>query len=223
MVAKGTYFDTSRPSLSRPVESVVYVEGADDAYFVDKILSDLKADVDRVEIISSGGKDKIPAALRALVLSSGFVRKTIKRIVVLRDADNDPAAASSDFVKACLAVGLPGPTAGNYVKMGDDRLIGLYLFPDCEKAGNLETLLLSANSDEPTHAIAAGCLDQAVKYYGDPELDRLPKRLAQIYLALQKEDCRGVGRAYGLGVFKESAEIANVRKFLANSLGIQHV
>lgn len=61
------YFDKRRPNLN--VESIVIVEGPDDAYFLDALFRKLMLDPKIISIQMAGGKDKIGTTLGPIEVS----------------------------------------------------------------------------------------------------------------------------------------------------------
>lgn len=212
MTAKGTYFDGAKNRLSTSHSRIIYVEGADDAYFLDKLLADLGIDPASTRVILTGGNAGIPAALRELVKNSYYIRRDIKRVLVLRDADDDPQKALKEFHDASKIAGLPEVSDGIVTEYDNGRFFAFHTLPAPGSPGDLEVLLLEGVMGSPRHDIANACLSEACKTLGD--LDRKTKRLAQLYMALHPEDCRGVGRAFALGAFSTTPQINKIGDFL---------
>lgn len=212
MSPKGLYFDRSKSALSNPRPNLIYVEGPDDAYFMDSLLAEAGASEDDVRISIIGGKDNSINSLTELVKSSAYVRKIIKKVLIVIDADKDPSATMNYLQSISTKIGLPNPVLRNFVRYEDDREFGVYLLPDCKSPGDLEELLISSVLEERRFEISKQAIDSAVAEYG--AFDRESKRIAQIYMALHPGDCRGVGRAFALGAFGRGGGVDELKRFL---------
>lgn len=211
-MSSGTYFYGSKHAVAEGKEIIVCVEGQDDAFFIDKLLEEIGADEKRVGIIYTGGIGEIPATLREITNSSAYVRGEIKRIAIIRDSDSDPKKAIVSIHKALSAAQMATPMHGAVAQYNGSREVALYVVPDGSSAGNLETLLLDANKDDPKLLDVTANFKAICAKYG--ALDRSEKRIAQMYMAVRPEECRGLGRAYKLGVFAESPAIKSIKGFL---------
>ena len=153
------------------VRHIVLVEGTHDKDFVDQLLSEHGVMSSTIEILPLGGKTVLGSHLRVLVKDPAFF--DISSLVVLRDADSivpdanatpeqlvEQATRSAplrslDSVKSCLSnAGLSVPS--KHAEMtGSSPRVGVYIFPDGQSDGMLESLCRKALQD---HA-ATPCID----------------------------------------------------------------
>lgn len=216
MKASGGYFSKSKSDLEKEVLFVG--EGQDDAYFFDSILSHLGADPAKVGIVYTDGKDNLDRNLRNIVQSRPFVRKTIRKIAILQDVDDEPRERLETIHKALKSVSLPIPKHCEILEFEKGRMIGTFLIPDMDRTGNLESLCFESVAASPKSKKVRAFFDEMQSEFGD--LDRYYKRLIQIYLACVPVECRGVGRATKIGVFPmASASFAEVLTFFDTFLG----
>jgi 5S rRNA maturation endonuclease (ribonuclease M5) len=68
---------------------VIICEGKDDAYFIDKLCTEIGADVERVGVVYSSGGTNIEQEVDLLMKSSSFVAGTTERVIIIRDSDSD--------------------------------------------------------------------------------------------------------------------------------------
>lgn len=110
MSRSGKYF-SERPAKNYK-KAVLYVEGVDDAHFVDRILDDLSASPDHVQIIFTGGNTKILPALGIIEKSSEYVRGEVSRVAVITDADRNPRSTLSKLFSEIQKLSFPEPENG---------------------------------------------------------------------------------------------------------------
>lgn len=135
-------------------DRVLVVEGYSDLLFYAELLEDL-GKLDKLFIKEVGGnshfKEKLETLITPLVLASK------QAIAVIADADTDaPAAATS--LEAILSK-LTGQTvkAGQWTN-GKPR-IGLFITPDGQTNGEIETLVWRAYASDPANARPRACIE----------------------------------------------------------------
>ncbi len=124
---------------------VIVVEGADDRRFLGALLQHLGLKTG-CQIIEAHGKDRLGPLVRTLPLTSGFAQ--VEVLAIFRDADNDPRAAFQSLCDSLRHNGLSAPSRPALVVPGKPS-VGIFVWPDCNTAGTLETLCLTAISGEP--------------------------------------------------------------------------
>jgi len=124
---------------------VIVVEGPDDRRFLRALFRHLGLETG-LQIIEAHGKDKLGPLLRTLPLASGFAQ--VETLAVFRDADDDPHAAFQSLCNSLRHAGLGAPFRPALVVPGKPS-VGIFVWPDCNTAGTLETLCLTAISGEP--------------------------------------------------------------------------
>lgn len=186
----GNFFDRKHQRQDR--ESIVLVEGVDDAYFLDHLLSEIAADPQKVGICHVGGTSKFEEFLAAVLKSSAFVTGQVTRYVIVRDADDNAECAQLETHKILQNLGEPEPTAGAFAARPDGRKVGLYIFPEPGMAGDLEMLCMSSLVTDARAIKVVSHIDEIEKDFG--ALDKRSKRLVQSYLAAAADPiCSGVG------------------------------
>jgi hypothetical protein len=135
---------------------VVVAEGFHDVRFICNLLRSLKienCDVTYPKKIPDGGngKDKIGAVLRGLAARASG----LEGILIVQDADRDPAASFAEAQAAFKFDGAPfkPPSAAFAVQPGKIKT-AVYLIPGPERTGTLEHLLFDAAADNNPDAAA---------------------------------------------------------------------
>ena len=123
-------------------EKVVFVEGKDEVNVIDSISKSLN--LGDIESRDVGGKDKFPINFPLAVRQSSF--GTVKTLAIIRDADDDEAAAFSSISALLRSNGLPAPQASGQFATDGTRRIGVLILPGSGRQGYLEDLFLDANA-----------------------------------------------------------------------------
>lgn len=216
MGAKGKYFNDDENGLKVGVPFVIFVEGPDDAYFLERILGQIGATPDQVLVEIMGGKGGAAKALKEYKKNAYYVRGIYRHVCVIRDADNDVGVAEAEVNAAYQQTGLPSPGNENIVVYDHGKSVALYLLPGGGNIGDLESLCLKAVDGGARYAVAKQCFDTANAEIAP--LDRSSKRIAQIYMAIHPEDCRGVGRAFQKNAFPDGPVMDPIRAFIGKFL-----
>lgn len=131
---------------------LLLVEGKDEVYLFSELLSDLEL-MNSIQIFPVGGKDKFPDTMSVLRLRPDFHQ--VQSIGIIRDADNDPAAAFQSICSCLQHLRLPVPKAPLLPKAGPPR-ITVMIVPDIHVKGMLEDVCLNSVSDDA----AMECVEQ---------------------------------------------------------------
>ena len=186
-----------RPSLERPIKAPkqLLVEGRTPEIFFREWVEavDLKGEV---EVRDYGSLADLTAYLRVFTGYKEF-REIVVSVGVVRDAEDKPAAAAFQAVCAALkTVALPAPEGINAFSQGNPRT-GIFVLPDCEGSGMLETLCWSALGADPKltphlECVAAylGCVRKS-----NVEIRNESKARVWAYLAGRGQFDPQVGRA----------------------------
>jgi hypothetical protein len=166
---------TAPPPVPVTLSKALLVEGATPMHFFEALLDELGFQ-DQVEIRSFGGVQDLRAALRALASSSEFAR-VVKSVGVVRDAESDAKGARQSAEDALGAAGLP-----------EGMRSSVFILPDNERPGMLETLCLDSIRQDPVFS----CVEQFFECIARqsvelPSPPRDAKNYAQAYLATRKE------------------------------------
>jgi hypothetical protein len=131
---------------------LLLVEGIDDAIFFEALLKQLN--LNDVEIWPIGIGRAFKERLGLLTKLSGFER--VKSIGIIRDADNDPAAAFTSISQALKENGLSAPASYGY-RSTETPITCIMIMPDgLNGQGMLESLCLRAIKDNP----AMSCINK---------------------------------------------------------------
>ena len=138
--------ESRRDSQHPPIKPKrLIVEGNDDRNFFQALVAHLS--MDDVSVRSHDGKDKLKSYLDALVTATEF--DDVRSLGIVRDA-NGCANSAFQSIQDCLCdAGLPVPpeVAQRYEateRMTNGRkapAVSVFVLPDCESPGSLETLL----------------------------------------------------------------------------------
>lgn len=217
MSAQGTYFNANEQHGRDGHSAIIVVEGADDAYFVNKILEDIAADAASVRIAVAKGNGGIASVLSAIALSPDYTTGVIEKLVIVTDADRSEVGTVNTVHATLRRLKLPTPQAGGFLNDGQ-REVGLLVIPGNGRTGELADLLLTATKDGRLATVEA-CYDGIVADFGALPTNRSrSKRIAHMYMQVRPEDCNGIGRAYALGAFNDDARIEEIRQFLRSAM-----
>lgn len=166
-------------SLDRPVtaEGQLLVEGRVPEMFFRELVSAYGLEK-AVEVRTFGdiSKDNLQTYLELLTQKAVF-KERVKRVGIIRDAEGSTAAGAFQSVQAALeGAQLPVPSALNKLE-GNPLAVGVFILPNCQDAGMLESLCLSAAAEieaaQPNGVLPCvneffACLDKGGKKPGNP-------------------------------------------------------
>ncbi len=202
----------SKPRLDVP--TVILVEGTDDGFFLDEVLTSINASPNEVGVCVADGKDNFSALLQVILKSPTFTSGKIRRYAVIRDVDDNLQTCLSECTSLFSQANEPLPQPGNFHIRSDGRHNGLFLMPSSAQVGSLETLALRTLQGHPIVAAADAYLSASVPNGG--ATDHLDKRRVQALLASMSSPlCNGVGWATRKGVFDvTSTSLQELKDFL---------
>jgi hypothetical protein len=190
------YFSGDNKVARQDREFLIFVEGADDAHFLDVVLSELDADPDRVGIVIVDGTTNFAPAMRSYQKTRFF--KSAQGVLILRDADDDREAAlrdTNDQVFKGFDLNLTHAT----FEERDSKRLGVYILPWENECGDLERLCLSTIEGSEEDKLAQEYMERA---QAGGALPQVFKRKAQVYLAANPGKlCRGAGMGFKRGCF----------------------
>ena len=206
------------PSLERRIKTPkqLLVEGRTSEIFFREWIETLELR-DQVEVRDFGSLSQLTDYLRNFAHLKKFRDGFVVSLAIIRDAEEKPAAAAFDSVCASLkAVGLSCPTGLASFSTGIPRT-GIYISPDCQGNGMLETLcwtLLQNDSRFTSHVACVkdylACLRQ-----GQANLPNETKTKVWAFLATQSKSDPQVGRAAQTGIWDwQNQAFAHLRAFL---------
>ena len=186
--------DDESQQLRIKSDKVLLVEGKDEKRFFEVLLKSLGA-VESIQTIPYGGKGNLKSFFHNLRVVPGFTG--LKSLGVTRDADCSSASAFQSVCRLLRNAGFDAPDQVSDQTLGNPQ-VSVFIFPDYENAGMLETLCLSAVKDDP----AIPCVEQYFQCLA--ESANLPtknpdKARAHVFLASRDRPELRVGEAAEAG------------------------
>ncbi len=127
------------------------VEGKDDEAFLSLAIKDFTG-AQNVQIIEIGGKDNLKKKLQTYKPFAGL---PLQIITVIFDADKSAKETFEEINRAITAAGLTAPNIlGAFSDNSEGIKMRVYLFPDNQNSGSLETLMLQSEECLPPAADA---------------------------------------------------------------------
>lgn len=207
------YARGSKEAIANKIAKIIYVEGQDDAWFIDEILTELQANPEEVGIVYTNGNGEFDKKISLLLKSSSYVQRFTKTVAIFMDADTDIEKTKEWMAKVLTGKGLPSPDHAQFIQYDNDRNFGLFYFPDGNSAGEIEDLLLYTVREDQRLAIVSSAFDEIDTVYGP--LPKRTKRIARMYGSVLPVKPCGMGRAYCEGIFpKDHPSIEVVRSFV---------
>ena len=189
---------------------LLLVEGKDEVFFFNTLLK--KINIQGVQVHSSGGKEKFKQEFRVIVNTRGFDK--LKSLAIIQDADNDPP--SSTFKKICSVFQtlreshLKPPVRIDEFTDTAPRT-GVFIIPDGQNQGKLESLCLSTVCSEPVMECVdsfMNCIKQKSNLEGNRY--RSPKDIhkarCRAFLSAMEEDIPSLGIATEKGYWNLDSE-----------------
>jgi hypothetical protein len=139
-------------SITQP--KVLLVEGKDEENFFKALID--HCELRNIDILVVGGKDRFPNELDAFLKTpdSG----NIKSYAIIRDADNDRAAAFQSIIALLKNQKEPYPNKPAEYGSNAKRRTGIFIMPGNQDGSMLEDLCLQTVADHP----AMGCVDSYI-------------------------------------------------------------
>ena len=188
---------------------LLVVEGEDDAGFFRAFVKHLN--FTDVQVLPIGGKTKTRKNLKALILSPGF--SDVLKLVVVRDADDNPKGAFQSVQDSLRASGLPVPLRPFELSGGKPQVMVMIL-PEKGTPGALEDLCLrSLEKDAILYCVQQhfNCL----KAQSVPLPKNIPKAMVQVFLGSKEESGMTLGVAAQAGYWPmDSDAFAEIRECL---------
>lgn len=132
--------DESSIQFRIELSKVLLVEGNDDRRFFGALLKKLEAS-STVQVLDYGGKDKLRPFLQNLPNVPGF--PDLDSLGITRDADCSFGSTIESVCNSLDSSELDVPQQAIVSTQGKPR-VSIFILPDCESPGMLETLCLSA-------------------------------------------------------------------------------
>jgi hypothetical protein len=185
------------------------VEGRDTEVFFLALIRTLS--LGDIQLQNFGGKDELADFLSALVASPGFKTK-VNSLGVVRDADNDALSAFRSVCSGLRKSKLTVPKEPAVIFDGNPR-VGVFILPNAESRGMLETICLDSVSNDP----AMVCISEYFRCLEDVGLvpSNIDKAKVQAFLASRQKPGLRLGQAASKGYWQFSNQIFdNLKRFL---------
>lgn len=178
----------SRKSIE--YSKVLVVEGRDDFEFFIALLRNLGL-LPEIEVRNAGGEIK-EEYLKTLIATRGF--PNVVSLGIVRDAEKENAKSAFDSVcNGLKKVGLSVPEKPLAVVDGEPN-VSVYIMPDCENPGMLETLCL----ESVNNSLIISCIDQYFQCIENKNIhvpDNMFKARFHTFLSAQEEPGLLLGEA----------------------------
>jgi hypothetical protein len=162
--------------------------------------------LDDIQVMPIAGKTRLRDNLRLLVNQSAF--PDVVSLVVVRDADDNPAAAFVSVRDALTNAGLTPPKQAWLLTDETTPHTGIVIVPRADRQGALEELLLATVADDPLAAPVRAFIESAVETLTQsghrlpPPSHRRGKAEIHAFLATCEEPDRDPGKAALAGVWR---------------------
>lgn len=194
-------------------KKLLLVEGPDDIYFFNALLTDMGADPNEIQVMDYDGKTRLSDVFSLLMRAPEVEEEKVTAIGLVQDADGDLAAAKSNIDSAWRGVGLDIAPYGRFdtSRLRPTLSIGSFALPDCAGSGDLDEMLFASAKGDIAHT-ATGVFMTSVGLAPAP---KFYKRCTQVYLAAKPDLCRGSGRGAENGYFDLNApRLGAIREFV---------
>ena len=186
------------------------VEGNDERNFFGAMLRHLN--MDGVQIQNFGGVDNLRNFLTTFARLDDFL-ESVGSVGIVRDAETSAEPAFRSVQGALRNAGMNVPNAPG-VKIDGSPSVSVFILPDNESGGMLETLLCRTFEDTPMNGCIDGFFDCVSGETGE-RLHRPEKSRAHAYIATTPEPQVSVGVAAQRGYWNlDHAAFGGVRRFL---------
>jgi len=139
-----------RKSLDRSINTAgqLLVEGRAPEMFFRELVEhmELKGSLE-VRTFGDVSKDTLQTYLEIFTSKAKF-KETVKRVGIIRDAESKPAMSAFSSVQAALQGAKLVPPATMKQVDGTPLAIGVFILPDCQNSGMLESLCLEAFAEK---------------------------------------------------------------------------
>ncbi len=200
MVSRGAYRFNDVQS-----GSLLLVEGIDDARFFDAFLKSLS--IGHVQIASVDGKDNFAPFLKnTLITARGY--PNLRRLVLVRDADDNANAAYQSLQSALNGADLPVPSDSFLAWAQGQPSVSVAILPDGKSPGNLEDLCLQSIEGNHEGMNDLKCVDGYLLCRNPASIPESKHSKARLhsYLAVADEPGRRLGEAADAGVWDWNSE-----------------
>jgi hypothetical protein len=169
---------------------LLVLEGFSACQFFKALLRQLNL-LEEIEIRNFGGINDLSKYLKTLRGIAGF--SGVTSLGIVRDAEKDASSAFKSICRSLSVRNLPAPSQPGTPADGRPR-VSVFILPDCESPGMLETLCLRAVAEDP----AITCVEEylaCLQRKGVPTTGNVTKARLHTFLASRKEPDLLLGQA----------------------------
>lgn len=201
-------------------DRLLLVEGPDDRNLFEALLRRRLDDAgSAVQVVDVGGASAFKDQIRALFTAAMQAGRNLRAVGIARDADRNPAGAWQSVYNAVLAANLQPPERPAGFSDASPR-VGIFIVPDSESEGSLETLCMRSVAGKP----AAHCVERYLTCLEERHAmssRNRDKSFAHAYLASRRDPVARVGEAARQGVWNfDHPTFAALDNFLRCLAGI---
>jgi len=194
---------------------LLLVEGKDEINFFKALCKYLS--IDDIQIIETGGKEKLKSELPAILLMRNF--ENVESIAVIQDADNSLDSAVDSIKYLLSKQKLPVPEGHTSFKTNSGMKCGIFIMPGNRESGMLENLVLDTVDGHLVKIVSDKYIDALrIKLTADSTL-KFPKNehkaRLHAYLAGMEKHVSSLGLATQKGYFNlDSEHLNDIKTFL---------
>jgi len=194
---------------------LLLVEGQDEVNFFEALCKHLS--IDGLQIIETGGKDRLKNELPAVLLMRNF--ENVDSIAVIQDADNSLTSAVNSLKSLLSKHKLPVPEGHTQFKTTSGMKCGIFIMPGNRENGMLENLVLDTVDNHPVKVASGEYIDLLRAKLTDSENPKFPKNehkaRLHAYLAGMEKYVPSLGLATQKGYFNlDSEHLNDIKAFL---------
>ncbi len=191
---------------------LLVVEGKDECSFFEAILK--YENINNIQVIDIGGKDKFKFELPALLNLEGFSK--VHTLGFVRDAEENQAdSAFSSICDTLKENGLPVPKAVNTIVDVNNIKLSIFIMPNNIDEGMLEDLCIQSVKQETVFKCVDKYIECCQMYSLDVKNIKISKAKIQTYLAIKNPIVNSLGLAAlkGYWDFSENC-FSEIKQFL---------
>lgn len=159
---------------------LLLVEGKDEQNLFTALVSHLSlADF---QIIAAGGYTQFQSRLKAVMITPGW--ENVQTLAIIRDADNDAAAAFQSIRSVLQRCGLPSPQRPEAL-LSDTPSVSVLIVPPHAATGMLEDVCLESVQDDPAMPCVTDYLN-CLRNSGIEQPANMAKASVRAFLASQE-------------------------------------
>jgi hypothetical protein len=169
------------------------VEGKDECNFFKAMLE--YEDINNIQVIDIGGKDKFKIEFPLLLNSDGF--SDVHTLGFVRDAEENQAVSAFSSICGILKKnGLPAPKVVNTIHDAQNIKIGVFIMPNNIDEGMLEDLCIESVKANPVFECVNKYIECCLPHLPENEKNiNISKAKIQTYLASKKPIVNSLGLA----------------------------